>query len=192
MEPTTGARIAEAFWFSVIVMVPITLWIILGTRSHEDEPIRWHRLMAWLRSKLHITSSNSGDVLPDDAIVPPVANGSTKADNGVATRNNADNAALSDNEPNNELDNAIFRAKVEALAALVRSRKVPMAEGIETVFDCTRQSKPDSVYQRARAMLLELNAKPAPIFPPMTEEQAETRKELKLDSRPSLKEEPYG
>jgi hypothetical protein len=43
---------------------------------------------------------------------------------------------------------------VEALAALVTASKVPQTEGIELVFNCKRSGRADSLYGKARAVLV--------------------------------------
>lgn len=96
---------------------------------------------------------------------------SPNADNRVATPNNGDNGRLPVNGPAVLLDTVSpditaarevirFQAKVEALADLVRAEKVPQAKGIEIVFHCSRSSRPESTYERARAALKPLLDQP--------------------------------
>jgi hypothetical protein len=50
-------------------------------------------------------------------------------------------------------DNAVFNARVEAVLAIIETGKIGQTEAIEKIFRCTRSSKSDSVYARARAAI---------------------------------------
>lgn len=76
---------------------------------------------------------------------------------GVATPGNAGNEEL----PGNALAPAEVRAiirherAVEAAVALITSGKVGQVEAIEIIFACKRSGRPESLYARARAAVLE-------------------------------------
>lgn len=101
---------------------------------------------------------------PDRPVAPPVAPAHEKAGQLIATTDNEDNDELPEQQQLAEEVREImrFQAKAEALAMLYRSGQVSnLAKAIETTFECSRSSKEDSTYQKAKRVIDPLIAKPA-------------------------------
>lgn len=107
-----------------------------------------------------ITSTSDDDEAPENGEKSHLAATSTNAVNGIATPNNGGKGELPGNGPAALLDTVSpditaaremirRQAKLEALAALIRAKKVPQADGLEIVFSCTRSSRAGSVYKEA-------------------------------------------
>lgn len=158
--------------FAVLLIACCWLFLV-----QADGKSRWQRwkpyLSAWFRSRF-IMSPPSDEDDDEEDVALDVASPPSVALSRIAMPNNAGNAPLPDNEM------LIFTIRVEALAALVKAGKIPLAEGIELVFGCSRSSRPESVYVRARAAIKELT-EPAPKFPPLSEDQKLLREELGLE-----------
>ena len=116
-----------------------------------------------------ITSSKQVDRSDDRPVVPPVAQAAQNVGQPIATTDNEDNRQLSDIGllPEEVREIIRFQAKVEGLASLYRSGQITnLAKGIEDMFGCSRSSKEESTYQRAKRALDPLIAKqpePTPI-----------------------------
>lgn len=100
---------------------------------------------------------------PDRPVAPPVAPAHEKAGQLIATTDNEDNDELSEQQqlPEEVRDIIRFQAKVESLASLYKSGQVSnLAKAIEATFECSRTSKEESTYQRAKRAIDPLIAKP--------------------------------
>lgn len=133
----------------------------------------------------HAMSSLRPRVSSSRAVAPPVDQQATIAIQPIATTGNAINSELPDNTllPEEAREIIRFQAKVEALADLIKSDQVSnMAKGIERVFHCSRSSKEDSPYQRARRAIDPL-VKATPQYRALTPEQQAAREALGLPEK---------
>lgn len=102
-----------------------------------------------------IMSRVLGPAGPIDATITPLSQLSTGGLSGVAMADNAITSSLSDNVLSEEARDIVrFWAMVEAAERVIKHGKLGQAEAIEVVFGCSRSSRPESVYARARAALL--------------------------------------
>lgn len=114
-----------------------------------------------------------------------------------ATGNEALNSGQGFAKPGNEDDEdtgnapatgtheGIDPVKLDILIKLINAGMVSQTAAIETIFECKRSGRADSLYQRVRAAL----PQSGPQYPPRTPEQVEFRKRMGLDreaaSRPN-------
>lgn len=172
MDPTTAQHIRETFYAGMLFLVVVCAWLYLSHRSAEGEPTRWARWKAFLAARYvvspEVMSRDGDEDRPDQPVVTPVVRGATNAGQLIATTDNEDNSELSGQPllPTEARDIIRFQAQVEALASLYKSGQVTnLAKGIEETFGCSRSSKEDSTYQRAKRALEPLIAKESSITP---------------------------
>jgi hypothetical protein len=168
MDPVTAQHIRETFYAGMLFLVCLSLWLYLSHRDADHAPTRWQKWKAFLAARYGsgplVTSSGSDGVSGDQAVVEPVVGGATTAGQLIATTDNEDNSELPRQPllPDEVRDIIRFQAQVEALASLYTSGQVTnIAKGIEDTFKCSRSSKDDSTYQRAKRALEPLIARPA-------------------------------
>lgn len=168
MDPVTAQHIRETFYGGVVFLIVITTWAYLSHRSVEGGPTRWAEWKAFLRARYMVMSNEADEGGSDQAVDQPVVRGATTAKQPIATTDNEGNSELP-RQPllsENARDIIRFQAQVEALASLYRSGQVTnIAKGIEDTFKCSRSSKEDSTYQRAKRALEPLISRPATATP---------------------------
>lgn len=149
---------------ALIGLLKLNHWRVTRHAQQNNE-----RVNTYAHGGSDITSSGRSGDSPERPVAAPVVRGATTGGQLIATTDNEDNSQLSDNDllPEEVRDIIRFQAKVEALAMLYNMGQVTnLAKGIEQTFGCSRSSKEDSLYQRAKRALEPMIAKqpePTPI-----------------------------
>lgn len=110
-----------------------------------------------------VTSSPLVGYVPDRPVAPPVAQVVQQPRQPIATTNNEVNSQLhpATELPDEARDIIRFQAKVDTVVSLYKSGQVTnLAKAIESTFECSRTSKEESTYQRAKRAIDPLIAKP--------------------------------
>jgi hypothetical protein len=115
-----------------------------GTRPAQEAPTLTSQIMSRLL----------GAAGPIEEAATPLPATSTSGGQRIAKPGNVVNDGLTGNVLPEEVREVMrFWAMVEVAERVIKSGKMGTAEAIETVFNCKRSGRPDSVYARARAAL---------------------------------------
>jgi hypothetical protein len=88
--------------------------------------------------------------LPTETPLGNVAGNTSEAGQRAAMPGNGGNDVLPGNALPEEIREIMrFQAKVEAVERVIKSGKMGQAEAVETIFECKRSGRPESVYARA-------------------------------------------
>jgi uncharacterized membrane protein len=180
------------FWLMVVTFAFLFYYFVWKKIEHWTRAIVswmiWSIISAF-RDGHEVMSSEAENAVTQKSVAAPVAGELSEGAQPIATTGNAINKELSGNAiaqpliPEEARDIIRFQAKIEVLAELIKAGDVSnKAMGIEHAFKCSRTSREDSVYQKARRALDPLLDEKPQYPQPLTPEQEGMRQGLGLQN----------